>query len=144
MGQTITGALANIPFPFGIDSDGNYGYKKAGADAVTPFKSGGSLSNVSGSIEWRAIYRGNPAKVPIPCEGWSTIKFYVTYSQYATNISNYLDKVDGTTTSSVTRTYNTWYTIDNSNREYKMLYVVVAGTVSQYAGSGNVQFQLEN
>ena len=29
-----------IPFSFGIDSDGNYGYIKAGADAVTPFKNG--------------------------------------------------------------------------------------------------------
>ena len=28
-----------IPFRFGIDSDGNYGYIKAGADSVTPFKS---------------------------------------------------------------------------------------------------------
>ena len=36
----MTGALANIPFPFGIDSQGNYGYKKAGADSVIPFKSG--------------------------------------------------------------------------------------------------------
>ena len=25
---------------FGIDSDGNYGYIKAGADSVTPFSSG--------------------------------------------------------------------------------------------------------
>ena len=40
LGQTVTGALANIPFPFGIDSDGNYGYRKDGADTVTPFKSG--------------------------------------------------------------------------------------------------------
>lgn len=40
LGQTITGALANIPFPFGIDSSGNYGYKKAGADTVVPFSSG--------------------------------------------------------------------------------------------------------
>ena len=31
----------DIVFPFGIDSDGNYGYFKAGADTVTPFKSGG-------------------------------------------------------------------------------------------------------
>lgn len=41
MGQTITGALANIPFPFGIDPDtGEYGYRKSGADTVTPFSSG--------------------------------------------------------------------------------------------------------
>ena len=30
----------DIVFPFGIDSDGNYGYFKAGADTVTPFSSG--------------------------------------------------------------------------------------------------------
>ena len=30
---------AKIPFGFGIDSNGNYGYIKRGADTVTPFKS---------------------------------------------------------------------------------------------------------
>lgn len=30
-------------FMFGVDSDGNYGYYKAGADTVTPFKSEGEL-----------------------------------------------------------------------------------------------------
>ena len=30
----------DIGFPFGIDSSGNYGYYKAGADTVTPFKVG--------------------------------------------------------------------------------------------------------
>ena len=29
-----------IPFGFGVDDDGNYGYYKAGADTVTPFKKG--------------------------------------------------------------------------------------------------------
>lgn len=29
---------ADIPFKFGIDENGNYGYIKAGADTVTPFK----------------------------------------------------------------------------------------------------------
>lgn len=28
-----------IPFEFGIDENGNYGYIKVGADTVTPFKS---------------------------------------------------------------------------------------------------------
>ena len=28
----------DIPFSFGIDSNGNYGYKKIGADTVIPFK----------------------------------------------------------------------------------------------------------
>ena len=29
---------------FGVDSNGNYGYKKAGADTVTPFRSSGSVN----------------------------------------------------------------------------------------------------
>lgn len=36
----------NIPFRFGIDADGNYGYYKAGADSVTPFKTGGGGGTV--------------------------------------------------------------------------------------------------
>ena len=28
----------NVPFRFGIDANGNYGYYKVGADSVTPFK----------------------------------------------------------------------------------------------------------
>lgn len=46
-------AISMIPFKFGIDDYGNYGYIKAGTDSVTPFK--GSMqkiliaSNVSGS-----------------------------------------------------------------------------------------------
>lgn len=31
-----------VPFRLGIDADGNYGYYKAGADTLTPFKSGGA------------------------------------------------------------------------------------------------------
>lgn len=32
---------------FGVDANGNYGYKKVGADTVTPFLSGGETVNVS-------------------------------------------------------------------------------------------------
>lgn len=35
----------DIAFQFGVDSDGNYGYIKAGADTVTPFKSGSEFPN---------------------------------------------------------------------------------------------------
>ena len=31
-----------VPFSFGVDDNGNYGYIKAGADSVTPFKGGGT------------------------------------------------------------------------------------------------------
>ena len=53
LGQTITGALANIPFPFGIDPDtGEYGYRKAGADAVTPFKTNPLIDMDYSSSGW--------------------------------------------------------------------------------------------
>lgn len=39
-----------LPFKFGVDADGNYGYYKDGADTVTPFKSGGS-SGINYSTE---------------------------------------------------------------------------------------------
>ena len=32
-----------VPFAFGVDENGNYGYYKEGADTVTPFKTGGDL-----------------------------------------------------------------------------------------------------
>ena len=34
-----------VPFKFGIDADGNYGYIKEGADTVTPFKVGYDIEN---------------------------------------------------------------------------------------------------
>lgn len=47
---------AKLPFALGIDNDGNYGYYKAGADTVTPFKTGGkykiiSLGDVDGTTD---------------------------------------------------------------------------------------------
>ncbi len=48
-----------LPFRFGIDSDGNYGYIKVGADSVTPFRSAAVykiLSNVTyGTFDLRDI-----------------------------------------------------------------------------------------
>lgn len=42
LNSDLTDSSTGIGFRFGIDSDGNYGYIKAGADTVTPFRFGGS------------------------------------------------------------------------------------------------------
>lgn len=42
--QDIVQIMTDVPFRFGVDADGNYGYYKAGADTVTPFLSGGGAS----------------------------------------------------------------------------------------------------
>lgn len=64
-----------IPFKFGIDADGNYGYIKAGADSVTPFKSstrkvllasgvnGGGTINANTIRQKCAEYHINPNKI---------------------------------------------------------------------------------
>ena len=54
--------LSNVPFKFGIDSSGNYGYKKAGADTVIPFKSQSDIDNAynngytKGKAEYSSIF----------------------------------------------------------------------------------------
>ena len=40
---TQTNGTLELPFSFGVDANGNYGYKKKGADTVIPFKSAGSI-----------------------------------------------------------------------------------------------------
>ena len=40
----VTKLNEDLPFKFGIDNDGNYGYYKAGADTVTPFKTGENIN----------------------------------------------------------------------------------------------------
>lgn len=44
--ETTDGEGNTVKFQFGIDSDGNYGYKKAGADTVIPFKTGGNSVSI--------------------------------------------------------------------------------------------------
>lgn len=45
--ESLNSSLANGQIKFGIDEDGNYGYIKAGADTVTPFKSGGDYTRLN-------------------------------------------------------------------------------------------------
>ncbi len=45
--QRVSTLEDNVPFAFGVDEDGNYGYVKAGADTVTPFK-----ASVHGTASW--------------------------------------------------------------------------------------------
>lgn len=49
MDEGIAKLDAKVPFRFGVDGDGNYGYYKAD-DSFAPFKSGGGGSILTGSI----------------------------------------------------------------------------------------------
>ena len=77
MATNLTELNNDIVFPFGIDPDtGDYGYYKAGADTVTPFKSGGSTVYVGQVITsigiWATAYIGQDlVSAPFhPSYGW--------------------------------------------------------------------------
>jgi len=61
----------NVPFKFGIDENGNYGYYKEGADSVTPFKTGGGGGGLSASstssciVGIMPIYESGNATIPV-------------------------------------------------------------------------------
>lgn len=63
---------AFTPFKFGIDADGNYGYIKAGADTVTPFKTG-SGSGGGAMIKKLATVGSNTTINLINREGFENI-----------------------------------------------------------------------
>lgn len=76
---------------FGIDGNGNYGYYKAGADTVTPFKSGVAVPIKR--IECHHDASGFAfARVVIDVSNYSTIKYTVT----STTNSNYFTSSAGT------------------------------------------------
>ena len=56
---------------FGIDSDGNYGYIKDGADTVTPFKSGFIIPYAAGSRDANT----NVLDLRLNVEGYNKLKF---------------------------------------------------------------------
>lgn len=53
---------------FGIDSDGNYGYIKAGADSVTPFRSDYFFLNSMGTSVYNAPMNTGYITVTIPTD----------------------------------------------------------------------------
>ena len=60
--STLNGNLVDSlgGITFGVDADGNYGYIKAGADTVTPFRSGGSLKKTNSAIIANPVQNGAP------------------------------------------------------------------------------------
>ena len=57
---------------FGVDDNGNYGYKKAGADTVTPFKTEGTkiYGSASGNNSWTVNIKRNAPILKLTGEGY--------------------------------------------------------------------------
>ncbi len=63
---------------FGMDAEGNPGYRKAGADTVTPFKRGGVVTLGSGVLNTGTIV-GGVAETTFPFTGPGSINDYTWY-----------------------------------------------------------------
>jgi len=71
----------NDHFQFGVDSNGNYGYKKAGADTVIPFKTTGTRS---GAITANGTYT---ASTDISKDGYESVTVNVPNSVQAKTVT---------------------------------------------------------
>ena len=80
--STIAAALANGRISFGVDANGNFGYKKDGADTVYPF-SGGSIV-FDGEYTFDHIYYTAPGNLP----SWITTN--IPMLQSASDTSGYV------------------------------------------------------
>lgn len=119
--KEVNSSLANGKISFGIDSNGNYGYKKEGADTVIPFSSGtfnGANLVVSGSV------KGHIPKVEIASQG---IYFYGFDYDDSTKV--FTVKYDGnysyritSSTSGVTNLF-----VNNESKDY-----VSSGRINKY------------
>lgn len=69
-----------IPFEFGIDADGNYGYKKVGADTVIPFKTVGTRNTITENGTY-------VAKSDIDKDGYSSVEVNVVNATQAKDVT---------------------------------------------------------
>lgn len=84
---------------FGIDGDGNYGYYKAGADTVTPFKLGGGGNPFTGT---RACYPF-PRRIPTNNYGFVAFGQLRISAEEAACIDKILINITGLTTAGSTQ-----------------------------------------
>lgn len=69
-----------IPFEFGIDENGNYGYKKVGADTVIPFKTVGTRNVITENGTY-------VAKSDIDKDGYSSVEVNVVNATQAKDVT---------------------------------------------------------
>ena len=87
---------SDIPFQFGIDENGNYGYIKAGADTVTPFNNNFYVTN---SVLDKGTFKGTTARLTdqyngsVGFSGTGTVSSVTSTSyigwQYELDLTNY-------------------------------------------------------
>ena len=80
--------LEDVPFKFGIDGQGNYGYIKEGADTVTPFKSEADIEeayqdgvhSITDNPEKLTLTSTNGTDVPVTAGYYDTVNTTAVYT----------------------------------------------------------------
>ena len=95
--QTALNSKANasdVPFRFGIDDQGNYGYYKVGADTVTPFKSGSSETE---TVLWEnanpsaSMANNTPVTLSETADGYKRLRVYFAANTLQLNVALAVD-----------------------------------------------------
>ena len=134
-------------FKFGVDADGNYGYYKAGADTVTPFKNSGGVEYFEAS---RIVFAtSNPRLYFIfnesTCElkiNWTKIDGDAQLLSIITQFSGICEAV-GNTTATGMKVFVTSETNPTINKTMYAAYVTMSGnryTYFTHSGYDNTIF----
>lgn len=133
--KVITAALANGNISFGIDANGNYGYKKAGADTVTPFKSDPVLQAKSADPSTEIVY----VKPDSGYDGLSEVKVNAVSLQTKTTTVTPAANWSGQNTSAATITPDSGYAgMSQANVSVPMLRDYTLFTASTVETPGTV------
>lgn len=104
------GGSSGLPFRFGIDADGNYGYIKVGADTVTPFSNpylkynedSGYIQVLDADGNWQDYIKCEELPIPTADVLYLDGKEYITWSEgsvytntytFKDNITKYEDRM---------------------------------------------------
>lgn len=133
---------AEIPFKFGIDANGNYGYIKAGADSVTPFKS----NDVVNFYAYRSADGGENSRQgirPLPIPKFAK-EVVIIFGRYKNNSGNWEEPtINYSIPTGVTFTYSryqmpTSYSTHSSEHQQNFSFLCFRDTITNYTGNSTV------
>lgn len=78
-----------VPFSFGVDTEGNYGYIKEGATDIIPFEEGKGVTTASVSFlgAYNAGKAENQLGLKLPMQKWNTCSVHVNAGTYSYTVN---------------------------------------------------------
>ena len=137
LNSNLADSLGGITF--GVDDEGNYGYIKAGADTVTPFKTGGGPITLYAQLYTYANggTHVDHAYYTIPCAGYKklTVKS-ITSAGNGGYPKNYDISINDLTNANNYITLTNGKVVDISGYDTLKLYLDIHETAAQYVNFG--------